>query len=104
MEKTFVVPSDVSVVCPWCLKENTLKNWDDNTFKECKNREMKRDFMHLQMSKTWLRSSKAYFKCPDCGQWVISAKLKIANTTDARLLKLGGEPLVSPVGKGEMQD
>ena len=92
-----ILDSNLDVKCPWCLRDSKLKDWDDHTYAQCTNRDMKRSFMHLNSDKTWLDSSDAYFKCPLCKQWTKSTKLSIINTDDEFLKKLGGKPLLEVI-------
>ena len=87
----------LEVICPWCNKNSTISQWDDLAFSKCLNRQMRRDFKHLDDPKTWTESADAFFICPKCEQWSRSTKLKIANPTNSEEGRLGGEPLFSVI-------
>ena len=46
------------VVCPWCGHSNTIEKWNSDTYKQCTNREMKRDFIQMTNEKAFKRNSK----------------------------------------------
>ena len=69
------------VRCGWCFKDSLLGEWNDLTFSKCTNREMKRDFTQLSDSNTWSRGSQ----------------LRIVDTDNESLKRLGGEPVSSPI-------
>lgn len=85
------------VQCGWCFKESTLGEWNDFTFSKCVNREMKRDFTPLNDSKAFFRKSNTYYQCPKCEMWCRGSQLKIVNTDNEYLKKLGGESTITPV-------
>ena len=86
------LPESERVICPWCDKDSSLKEWDDTTFSECISREQKRAFKHLTDPRVWKSTSESFFKCPLCGQWVRGNKLRLKNwTPDYK--GLGGRPL-----------
>ena len=80
------------VICPRCDKKSTLKEWDDNTFKECKSREMRRLYLHLNMEKAFKKSSDTFYLCPKCNNWSRGSQL-IVDSNDKRLIKLGRQPV-----------
>lgn len=82
------------VLCGWCYKTSTLGEWDDLTYSKCTNREMKRAYTRLTEEKAFLRKSDTFYVCPVCGKWSRGSQLKIVDTNDKRLLKLGGEQVV----------
>lgn len=80
------------ILCSWCYKTSELGEWNDLTYSMCVNREMKRAFTQLSEERAFLRKSDTFYMCPVCKKWSRGCKLKIVNTTDKRLLRLGGEP------------
>ena len=79
------------VLCSWCYKTSDLGEWDNLTYSKCNNREMKRAYTKLSEEKAFLRKSDTFYLCPKCGKWSRGCKLKIVDTTDKKLLRLGGE-------------
>ena len=89
-----MIPNDTNILCPWCECKCTLKDWNENTYKECKSREMRRKYTQLNNEKAFKRKTDTYYKCPVCGKWLRGSQLVIVDTEDARLLRLGREPVV----------
>lgn len=85
------------VRCNWCFKVSTIAEWNDLTYSKCTNREMKRDFTPLSDSKAFLRNSDTFYICPCCNKWSRGSQLKIVDTDNKALLKLGGESVIDPV-------
>lgn len=90
-----MIPEGVHIKCPWCEEHSTAKEWDDITFSECISREMKRAYKHITQEAVWGTSSNHFYKCPCCGTWSRGNQLKIVDTDELRLLKLGGKPILS---------
>lgn len=86
---------ECDVMCPWCRVVSKLSVWDDVTFSECINREMKRSYMSLRDTNAWKHGSNHFYKCPSCEQWSRGSKLKIVHTEDKELEALGGESLLN---------
>lgn len=82
------------VLCPWCGNESTLEDWDKQTYSQCKNRDMRRSYIHLENEKVWMKDSTNFYMCPDCGNWVRGNKLKLRNEN---LSHLGGQPIIEIV-------
>lgn len=85
------------VRCGWCFKDSTLGEWNDLTYSKCTNREMKRDFTHLTDSKAFLHKSNTFYICPKCSVWSRGSQLRIVDTENAFLKRLGGESVTNPV-------
>lgn len=85
------------VRCGWCFKDSTLGEWNDLTFSKCVNREMKRDFTQLTDSKAFFRKTNAFYICPKCFTWSRGSQLRIVDTDNEYLKKLGGEAVMAPV-------
>ena len=83
--------------CGWCLKESTLGEWNDLTYSKCTNREMKRDFTQLTDSKAFLRKSDTFYLCPKCNKWSRGCQLKIVDSDNPALNRLGGESMFKTV-------
>lgn len=85
---------NLDVKCSWCGKTSTLGDWNDTTYARCTNREMKRAFITLTDKKAFLRKTDSFYLCPCCGKWSRGSQLRIVNTNDVKLLKLGGESVL----------
>lgn len=85
------------VRCGWCFKDSQLGEWNDLTYNSCTNREMRRDFTPLTDSKAFMHKSDTYYKCPKCLTWSRGSQLKIVDTHNESLKRLGGEPTVKPI-------
>lgn len=85
------------VRCGWCFKDSTLEEWNNLTFSRCVNREMKRDFTHLTDSKAFLHKSNTFYMCPKCNAWSRGSQLRIVDTDNEFLKKLGGESVTTPI-------
>lgn len=82
------------VRCPWCYKVHTVEEWDNNTYAQCTNRQMKRAYTHLTNEKAFKRVSDtqdSFFLCPSCNKWSRGSQLAIVDTKDENLLKLGND-------------
>ena len=96
-----MISPDVDVMCPWCGVTSKLGDWNKLTFSRCINREMKRSYTDLYKKKAFLSTTPAYYLCPNCGMWPKGSQLKIVNTDDPELKKLGGEPIIKPHNKND---
>lgn len=85
------------VCCGWCDKASLARDWNDVTFKECKSREMRREYTPIFNEKAFLRQSNTFYKCPICGRWLRGCQLRIVETDNPHLLKLGGESIIQIV-------
>ena len=85
---------DLDIECPYCYKASKLGSWNDLSYEKCSNREMKRAFKHLNDPKAFEEKSDRYYICPKCGKWVGGWALKIVNTADEALKKLGGKAVL----------
>lgn len=91
------IPRDSIIKCPWCSKETSALNWNEITFKQCVNREMRKAYVDVFNIKIFLKNSNNFYKCPKCGMWARGNQLSIVHTTDIELLKLGGESPIQEV-------
>ena len=80
------------VRCSWCYGVSPLGDWNDLTYSQCTNREMKRAFRSLKNRQVWGKESKNFYKCPNCANWSRGNKLRVISD-NAELSKLGNEPL-----------
>lgn len=87
----------LNVRCGWCGEVSYLGTWNDKTYEKCTNREMKRAFVALTNERAFLRKTDSFYICPCCEKWSRGSQLKIVNTEDAKLLRLGGETTVSAI-------
>ncbi len=86
--------ADMQIECQWCDSRSTVTEWDDATYKECKNRESKKRYIKLYNTKTFNREEGTVYKCPKCGKWSEAPQL-ILLTDNKFLRRLGGKPLVN---------
>ena len=77
------------VICPWCHEKSTVKEWDDNTYKCCTSREMRRLYLSIKEVKAFYKGSGKYYKCPKCNMWSEGCNLRM-DTCDPELIRLGG--------------
>lgn len=64
------VSNDVILTCPKCGREATVKEWDDNTYRQCTTRQMRRDYISLTRKKAYKESSDTYYQCLFCNDWI----------------------------------
>lgn len=83
------------VKCPRCNNISKLGEWNDLTYSKCVNREMKRVFTQLTQEKAFKNNTDSYYVCPICNDWSRGNQLKIVNTTNEKLLKLGGQSIMT---------
>lgn len=95
-----ILDKEAKIQCQWCGKEDTLKKWNDTTYEQCKNREMKRLYMSVTDTRAYAKNSGKFYKCPNCGQWLKGSQL-IINSTNISLSKLGREPIIQLNKEGE---
>lgn len=89
-----MLKEDNMIQCGWCKQKKEASKWEEITKAECKSREMRRAYTSVLNEKTFKRESNTFYKCPECGQWSRGCQLKIVDTDDERLLKLGGQPII----------
>jgi hypothetical protein len=94
-----IISRHEKIMCGWCAGVSTLGEWNDLTFSKCTNREMKRAFTQLTESKAFLHKSDTFYICPKCNKWSRGSQLKIVDTDNKMLLKLGGEKTISTLDK-----
>lgn len=56
---------------------------------------MKRAYTHLYEEKAFYKKSNTFYVCTSCGKWSRGSQLRIVDTNDEKLLKLGGEPVAT---------
>ena len=89
----------LKVRCPWCGKAVTLGEWNDLTYSKCVNREMKRLFEQLTDSKAFGKNTKSFYICPSCNTWSRGNQLRIVDTEDPKLKKLGGANIINKINQ-----
>lgn len=94
----------LNIMCGWCGKKSRLGVWNDLTYNKCTNREMKRAFTSLTERRAFLKKSDTFYMCPVCGKWSRGSQLRITDTTDKSLLKLGGESVISVVNNNKLKN
>lgn len=82
------------VWCPRCGKVAKLETWNSLTYSMCSTREMKRAYTQLYEKKAFKQESNTFYICPNCHQWSRGSQLKIVNTDNAELKKLGGRSII----------
>lgn len=92
MKSKMVLSEDIPIICPWCSNKSSAGEWDENTYKQCTCRKMRRLYLNIRDTRAFYRESNKYYKCPKCGMWSKGSQLKI-DSDDPKLRKLGGEPL-----------
>lgn len=87
-----MIPKDkgIRIKCGWCSLESPIEKWEQNTFKECKTREMKRAYETIYDEKVF-RGDNYFYLCPECNTWSSGEQLRITGTKDKHLLQLGGK-------------
>ena len=88
-----MLDNNANVKCPWCLNVSNLKAWDDNTYKQCINREQRRAFKSLTTFSVWGTKSKNFYRCPSCDQWSRGNKLMVVDKDGNMVNGLGGSDL-----------
>ena len=83
---------ELEIVCGWCYSKSKLSEWDNKTFEQCTNREMKRAYVSLTNEKVFKKGSEKYYICPKCGKWLLGENLTIADSKEHE--DLGGELVV----------
>ena len=92
-----MIDKNIDIECGWCQQASRAEEWEENTYKECITREMRRAYTSIYKEKAFKRKTEAFYKCPKCNKWIRGSKLKIVNTEDENLTKLGGEPIFEEV-------
>lgn len=92
-----MIKDDNKIQCGWCNTKSTAEEWEDNTLKECKSREMRRAYTSIMNVKTYRRDANTFYKCPHCERWSRGCQLSIVDTEDKALLKLGRQPVIKEV-------
>ena len=60
---------------------------------------MKRAFTKLTNEKAFLRKSDTFYICPKCAKWSRGSQLRIVDSDNPKLKKLGGEPAIGKIVK-----
>lgn len=68
--------------CGWCYKESTVGEWNDLTYSQCTNREMKRLFQPLMDKRAFNRNSVSFYQCPLCGKWLRGNQLTLIKDSE----------------------
>ncbi len=93
MDRVGKLDGQLNIKCQWCTKCSTLQEWDDNTYKECTSREMRRAYMKPDNPKAFKEATGKFYRCPKCGQWLKGSQLVI-DTDNKELSRLGGQPIL----------
>ena len=92
-----VLSKEQKIKCGWCNTVKTAKEWNDNTYAECKTRDMRRSYTPIYKESTFLVGADTFYKCPSCSLWLRGCQLAIVGTTNKRLLRLGRKPVIKEV-------
>lgn len=72
-----VLADDCIIECPLCGESNGIVTWNDTSYVECKNREMRKLYTPLTSFKAFSSNKRSYYKCPNCGEWVSGEGLHV---------------------------
>lgn len=95
-----VINKQEKIQCGWCGEKATLEEWDNLTYSQCTNREMRRAYTSLTNEKAFLTKTDTYYECPNCHKWSRGNQLSFVDTEDPKLLRLGGKPTLSNNNQG----
>lgn len=70
-----MIDKNASVKCPWCSADTNIIKWNDLTYSQCINREMKRDFIPITNEKVFKNGSVSFYMCPKCSKWSRGSQL-----------------------------
>ena len=93
MEVIMRITNDSMVRCQWCDEEYEAGEWNDNTFKACTSRSMRRSFKEITSPKAWEHNAKFFYKCPGCGQWLRGNQLVLLDSDGNIVHNMGGTPI-----------
>lgn len=84
----------LDVKCQWCSNLSKLGEWNDNSYKSCTNREMKRAFTDLTNKDAFNKNKDVYYKCPVCSKWSRGSQLILEYDNGDKHIKLGGQSII----------
>lgn len=90
---------DARIACPWCQETSTVGETDDESFAQCRNREMRREYTHMMNSKSMRADTQVYFKCPKCGRWAQGNQFILIDKTEPWMKNLGSCSLATMQSK-----
>lgn len=85
-----MLDGNLDIRCPRCRQNSKLRVWDTLTYSMCSTREMRRAYTQLYKEKAFKHESNTFYVCPMCRNWSRGSQLKIVNTDNPELQKLGG--------------
>ena len=91
-----------NIRCGWCDSKSTAEKWNENSYKECKSREMRRAYTDIYKYAAYRVGANTFYKCPACSSWSRGCQLAVVDTNDVKLLKLGRKPVIDEVDSGPM--
>lgn len=65
------------ITCPLCGVASRLVVWDDYTVESCADREQRRAYVSLEYEKAYKRKTDVLYRCPNCGEFIDSHRLKV---------------------------
>ena len=92
-----MLSKSVKIRCGWCDNISSAKDWNDNTYSECKSRAMRREYVPIYKKSTFYRRADTFYKCPQCSTWSRGCQLTVLDENGDRLKGLGGEPIFKDV-------
>lgn len=95
----FQIPADAEIECPWCNKRAEATHWNNNTKASCLTREQRRAFKEIYDPKQWKSTTKSYYKCPNCGQWIKGNSLRLEIEISGEMRKIGYAPIMRLVNR-----
>ena len=90
-----MIAKTVKIKCGWCESKSTAEEWEDTTYAECTCREQRRTYTSIYLERAFNKNGDTYYKCPKCSMWSRGSQLRITDTEDSKLLRLGGDDIVS---------
>lgn len=88
------ISEDSKVKCQWCTATLEAKLWNENTFKQCSSREMRRAFKEIYRHSVWMKDSSFFYKCPNCGCWSRGSQLVLLDSKGEVVKGYGCEPVM----------
>ena len=82
------------VKCQWCTKTARAQEWNDNSYKECTSREMRRDYRDIFDIRMWYKNSTHYYKCPHCSMWSRGDQLLLLDDNGGIVRSIGCQPIL----------
>ena len=95
------IDKESRVKCPWCLGDYEANTWNEETYGECKSREMRRAFKPIFDIKVWGDHSDHFYKCPSCGMWSKGNQLMLLDINNNVIKSIGCKPIIRVNGRAD---